>query len=214
MSVKREVVAEMTAHGVSARAACRAVGLSCSSQRYQPRAKGERRRLAAEVVALAQQHRRYGYRRITALLRRQGQRVHAKRVWRIWKSEALSCRVSGRVDVGRGLVWACRRGRCSPTMSGRMTSVRTHGGRSDLADESWREPVYGLIMPAENIHQSRRPALHVEKNTLEDDTAARFGPDAIEICLIIPVEILLSRDVVKIHTWITLIQNAKNLAHD
>ena len=39
MSVKREVVAEMTAYGVSERAACRVMGLSRSSQRYQPRAK-------------------------------------------------------------------------------------------------------------------------------------------------------------------------------
>jgi putative transposase len=90
VSVKREVVAEMTASGVSERAACRAVGLSRSSQRYQPRAKGERCGLAAEIVALAQQHRRYGYRRITALLRRRGERVNHKRVWAIWTEERLS----------------------------------------------------------------------------------------------------------------------------
>jgi hypothetical protein len=90
VSVKREVVAEMTAYGVSERAACRAVGLSRSSQRYRPRAKGERCWLAAEVVALAQQHRRYGYRRITALLRQRGERVNHKRVGALWTAERLS----------------------------------------------------------------------------------------------------------------------------
>jgi putative transposase len=90
VSVTREMVAEMTAYGVSERAACRAVGLSRSRQRYQPRAKGERCRLAAEVVALAQQHWRYGSRRITALLRRRGQRGNHKRVWAIWTEERLS----------------------------------------------------------------------------------------------------------------------------
>ena len=90
MNERRELVAEMTAGGVSERAACRAVGLTRSSQRYQPRAKGERRRLAREVVALAQQHPRFGYRRITALLRQRGEHVNHKRVWAIWTAERLS----------------------------------------------------------------------------------------------------------------------------
>jgi transposase InsO family protein len=89
VSEKRELVDEMTAAGVSERAACRAVGVSRSSHRYQPRAPQERDRLVAEVRALAQQHRRYGYRRITALLRRRGERVNHKRVWAIWKEERL-----------------------------------------------------------------------------------------------------------------------------
>lgn len=90
MSVKREMVEEMLAHGVTERAACRAVGLSRSSRRYQPRDPAERERLSAEVRALAQQHRRYGYRRITALLRRRGEHVNHKRVWAIWTAERLS----------------------------------------------------------------------------------------------------------------------------
>jgi transposase InsO family protein len=64
--------------------------VSRSSQRYQPHDPRERRRLAGEVVALAQQHQRYGYRRITALLRRRGERVNHKRVWAIWREERLS----------------------------------------------------------------------------------------------------------------------------
>lgn len=90
MSVKRDIVGEMRGRGVSERAACRAVGLSRSSQRYQPRDHAERACLSAEVRALAHQHRRYGYRRITALLRRRGERVNHKRVWAIWKEERLS----------------------------------------------------------------------------------------------------------------------------
>jgi putative transposase len=90
VSVKREIVAEMMARGVAERAACRAVGLSRSSQRYQPRAPRDRTQLVAAVRALAEQHRRYGYRRITALLRRRGECVNHKRVWAIWKEEGLS----------------------------------------------------------------------------------------------------------------------------
>ena len=93
MSVKREIVDEMRARGVSERAACRALGLSRSSQRYRSHGshdQAQREQLRAEVRALAQQHRRYGYRRITALLRRRGERVNHKRVWALWKEERLS----------------------------------------------------------------------------------------------------------------------------
>jgi transposase InsO family protein len=80
----------MTTQGVSERAACRAVRLHRSSYRYRAGDDTERRWLAGEVVALAQRHRRYGYRRITALLRRRGERVNHKRVWAIWREERLS----------------------------------------------------------------------------------------------------------------------------
>ena len=63
----------LVARGVSERLACRTVGLSRASFRYQPQAgDAEERHLRALVVTLARHHRRYGYRRVTALLRRQG----------------------------------------------------------------------------------------------------------------------------------------------
>ena len=39
---------------------------------------------------LAKKHKRYGYRRITALLRREGRQINVKRVYRIWKQEGLT----------------------------------------------------------------------------------------------------------------------------
>ena len=83
---------ELIERGVSQRMACQVVGLSRSSYRYRPQASEEqqRARLCEEIVSLAQEHRRYGYRRITALLRRQGERVNHKRVFRIWQEQGLS----------------------------------------------------------------------------------------------------------------------------
>jgi putative transposase len=46
--------------------------------------------LQADVLRLARRHRRYGYRRITALLRRQGRPVNAKRIYRIWQRAGLA----------------------------------------------------------------------------------------------------------------------------
>jgi transposase InsO family protein len=45
--------------------------------------------LTARIVALASEYGRYGYRRITALLQREGWRVNHKRVERIWRREGL-----------------------------------------------------------------------------------------------------------------------------
>jgi len=49
----------------------------------------EEERLVGEVTALATRYGRYGYRRITALLRARGWRVNHKRVERIWRREGL-----------------------------------------------------------------------------------------------------------------------------
>jgi putative transposase len=72
----------------SERHACRAVGISRSTMHYEPKPKPDEKRLRDEVLRLASGHKRYGYRRITALLQRKW-RVNEKRVHRIWKDEGL-----------------------------------------------------------------------------------------------------------------------------
>ena len=69
--------------------ACRALGLARSAAYYLPCESVESRRLRKEIVALSQRHPRYGYRRITALLRREGWGVNAKRVQRVRRQEGF-----------------------------------------------------------------------------------------------------------------------------
>jgi len=57
--------------------------------RYVGLIRGNGEVLRAEIVRLASQYGRYGYRRITALLRNDGWRVNHKRVERIWRQEGL-----------------------------------------------------------------------------------------------------------------------------
>ena len=45
--------------------------------------------LVKRIIELATQYGRYGYRRITALLRQEGWQVNHKRVERIWRREGL-----------------------------------------------------------------------------------------------------------------------------
>ena len=60
------------------------------------------KRLVARIVELATRFGRYGYRRITALLRREGWRVNHKRVERIWRQEGLKV---PKKQPKRGRLW-------------------------------------------------------------------------------------------------------------
>jgi putative transposase len=68
---------------------CRAIERSRSSQRYMPQIPDKDETLTMRIVSLAVQYGRYGYRRITALLRAEGWWVNHKKVERIWRLEGL-----------------------------------------------------------------------------------------------------------------------------
>src|ERR671927_26757 len=74
---------------ISERRACRALGQHRSTQRKTPRGKEDEEQLTADLIALARQYGRYGYRKISALLRDAGWLVNDKRVERIWRREGL-----------------------------------------------------------------------------------------------------------------------------
>ncbi len=68
--------------GVSERRACRALGQRRSTRRKVPRGRHDEAQLTEDIVELARQYGRYGYRRVAALLRHAGWRVNDKRVER------------------------------------------------------------------------------------------------------------------------------------
>ena len=74
---------------VSERRACRVVGQHRSTQRRLPTPRSDQENLTQAVINLAEKYGRYGYRRITALLNREGWRVSVGRVYRIWRREGL-----------------------------------------------------------------------------------------------------------------------------
>ena len=87
---------------VSERRACLALGQHRSTQRKVPRGFEDEERLTADLIALAKKYGRYGYRRITALLRSAGWCVNDKRVERIWRREGLKV---PRRQPKRGRLW-------------------------------------------------------------------------------------------------------------
>jgi putative transposase len=90
---QRAAVEFLIERGLSQRRACTLVQLPRATFRYQARPE-RNSELDQQVQELAQQHPRYGYRRVWALLRRRHQRVDKKRVHRLWKRAKLQvCKV-------------------------------------------------------------------------------------------------------------------------
>ena len=85
---------------MSERQACKLVDLDRSSYRYEPRP-DHNAELRHELVALARQKPRYGYRRLHAVLSRRGVLVSAQRVYRVYKAEGLMVRRLRRKRLSR-----------------------------------------------------------------------------------------------------------------
>ena len=87
---------------VSERHACRVLGQHRSTQRKMSKTADDEAALTATIIDLARQFGRYGYRRITALLRAEGWHANHKRVERIWRAERLKV---PRRQPKRGRLW-------------------------------------------------------------------------------------------------------------
>jgi len=81
---------------MSERHACRLMGLARSTHRYRS-AKAERDEvLRARLKELAAQRMRFGYRRLTAMLAREGMPANHKRIYRLYCAEGLAMRIRQR----------------------------------------------------------------------------------------------------------------------
>mgnify|MGYP001822135634 CR=1 FL=1 len=137
------------------------IGQPRSTQRYNANHKTDEEALCSDIIKLATQYGRYGYRRITALLRDSGWQVNHKRVERIWRQEGLKV---PKKQPKRGRLWlndgSCVRLR--PTHRNHVWSYdfvmdRTHDG----------SPIKILTLIDENIRQCL--ALVVARSIKSDD---------------------------------------------
>ena len=87
---------------ISQRRACKVFVQARSTQRRTPYVGAEEERLTKDIISLAAKYGRYGYRRITAMLNREGWRVNHKRVERIWRREGLKV---PKKQPKRGRLW-------------------------------------------------------------------------------------------------------------
>ena len=132
---------------VSERRVCVALGQHRSTQRKTPRGRDDEEALTADIIELARQYGRYGYRKITALLRDAGWVVNAKRVERIWRREGLKVPAKqpkrGRLWLNDGSCIRLRPEHRDHVWSYDFVEDRTHDGRKfrtlNVVDEFTRE---------------------------------------------------------------------------
>src|SRR6476661_6353951 len=94
-AAKREAVAHLRcAFDMSERRACRTIGCVRMTVRYRSR-RPDDAELRQRLRALAHVRRRFGYRRLHVLLRREGFTVNHKRLFRLYREERLMVRRRG-----------------------------------------------------------------------------------------------------------------------
>jgi putative transposase len=89
--MRKEVVFAMEQFQMSERRACKLMELDRSSYRYEP-GPDRNAELRQELVTLARQKPRYGYRRLHAMLERRGIEASPQRVYRLYRAEGLMVR--------------------------------------------------------------------------------------------------------------------------
>ncbi len=172
---------------VSERRACRVLGQTRSTQRYLPRERDDEQPLTRRILELACAFGRYGYKRITALLRREGWHVNRKRVLRIWRREGLKVPAK---QPKRGRLWladgSCVRLR--PTRPNHVWSYdfvfdRTHDGRPlrllTLIDEFTRECLAIDVARRQDSESvlCRLAAVMVERGVVPEHIRSDNGPE-------------------------------------
>lgn len=90
----------MEEHDMSERQACKLLEMDRTSYRYEPQPDPDEK-LRRELVELARQKPRYGYRRLHALLARRGWKVNPKRIYRLYREENLAVRRLKRKRIQR-----------------------------------------------------------------------------------------------------------------
>lgn len=89
---KRDVVGWLLERETSLRRACRVVGLSTSTWRYERQESATNATLRTRLEAHAAERPRFGYRRLHVLVGREGLTVNHKRVHRVYKAAGLQVR--------------------------------------------------------------------------------------------------------------------------
>jgi putative transposase len=137
----------MAKFSVSERFACKVLGQHRSTQRKKPQSRPDEEALTTDIIRLASRYGRYGYRRITAMLRSEGWTVNAKRVERIWRREGLKVPQKqpkrGRLWLNDGSCVRLRPEHPNHVWSYDFVEGRTHNGRKfrmlNIIDEFTRE---------------------------------------------------------------------------
>lgn len=121
-------------YGVSERRACCVLGQHRSIQRRKPLQDCNEVPLTEDIIHLASQYGRYGYRRITALLKAEGWQINHKRVERIWRSEGLKV----------------------PAKQPKRSRLYLHDGSCIRLQPCWNNHVWSYDFVSERLHNGKK----------------------------------------------------------
>jgi transposase InsO family protein len=146
---------------ISERRACRVLEQPRSSQRYVSTKVGQDATLAERMVALSKENPRYGYRRVWALLRREGWEVNKKRVQRLWREAGL--RVPAKARKRRRL--GTSENGCTRRRAKYIDHVWSYDFAMDATDDGRRLKV----MPIVDEYSRECLALQMERSITAED---------------------------------------------
>lgn len=152
---------------VSERRACTVLRQPRATQRYAPIERDDERSLTRRIIELAAAYGRYGYRRITALLRREGWAVNHKRVERIWRQEGLKV---PKKQPKRGRLWL-NDGSCVRLRAERKDHVWSY---DFVADRTADGRAFRMLTVIDE-HTRECLAIDVARNLRSDDVLERLA---------------------------------------
>src|SRR5215204_4035378 len=154
---------------VSERRACRVMGQPRSSQRYAGRKAEKDSHLAERMVELSRENPRYGYRRVWALLRREGWTVNKKRVHRLWRQEGL--KVTERQRKRRRLLLGESENGCTRRRAEHKDHVWSYDFVMDLTEDGRRLK----MMPVVDEYTRECLSIDVERSITAEDVVSTLA---------------------------------------
>src|SRR5215213_2512157 len=151
--------------GVSERRACRAMGQPRSRQRYEGRKVHRDHALVERMIELSRENPRYGYRRVWAMLRREGWPVNKKRVHRLWRMEGL--KVPDKQRKRRRL--AKLEGTSENSCTRRRAESRNHVWSYDFVMDETEEGRRLKMMPIVDEYSRECLSIEVERSITAED---------------------------------------------
>ncbi len=147
------------------------MGQPRSSQRYEGRKAHRDRALVERMIELSRANPRYGYRRVWAMLRREGWRVNKKRVHRLWRKEGL--KVPDKQRKRRRL--AKLEGTSENGCTRRRAERRNHVWSYDFAMDETEDGRRLKMMPIVDEYTRECLSINVERSITADDIVATLA---------------------------------------
>jgi putative transposase len=137
-----------------------------SSQRYEGRKSDRDRALLERMVTLSWENPRYGYRRVWALLRREGWQLNKKRVHRLWRKEGF--KVPEKQHKRRRLLLGGSENGCTRRRAEHKDHVWSYDFVMDLSEEGRRLK----MMPVVDEYTRECLSIDVERSITAEDVVA------------------------------------------